>query len=93
MPLSYAVLTANRINNFGQPFNLTANLTRLVGEGHLLVTPYVLTAIEEYISSRATGTTRFLVRLVNDLTKTFAALNKRMESNPLSKSHSRKLQF
>lgn len=83
MPLPFAVQTANRIDNFGASVNLTANLTRLVGAGHVLVTPYIMTAIEEYISSRATGTTRFLVQLVNDLTETFAALNRRMESNPL----------
>lgn len=83
VPLSYAVQSANRINNFGQPFNLTANLTRLVGAGHLLVTPTVMTAFEEYISQRAPGTIRFLIQLVQNLTDTFSGINKQMKSDDL----------
>lgn len=45
------------------------------------MTPTVMNALEEYINRRAPGTVRFLIKLVQNLTDTFAGINKRMEMN------------
>lgn len=79
VPLSLAIRTKNRITDFGSSLNLTVNLTRLVDQGHLLITPVVMTSIEDYVSTRVHGTTRFLVELVDELTQTFSDLNDRMK--------------
>lgn len=79
VPISLAIRTKNRITDFGRSLNLTVNFTRLVDQGHLLITPVVMSGIEDYVSTRARGTTRFLVELVDDLTQTFSDLNDRME--------------
>lgn len=80
VPIFYASRAASFINNFGKSANLTANLTRLEGEGHLLMNDVVMNGLEEYVSQRAEGTTRFLASLVADLTDTFASINKDVSS-------------
>lgn len=83
VPIPYAWRSAQSINKFGESANLTANLTRLVGDGHLLVNDLVMNGLEEYVSQRAEGTTRFLISLVSNLTKSFASINSDV-SNKLS---------
>lgn len=83
VPISYAVHSMNRINDFGKSVNLTSNVTRLVGEQHLLLTADVMTHIETYISNRANGTTRFLVTLVKELTDSFSKLTTDMNLRSL----------
>lgn len=87
VPLSYAVHSVNRINAFGKSVNLTSDVTRLVGEEHLLVTADVMTHIETYISDRANGTTRFLVSMVKDLTESFSKLTTGMNMRSLFRSN------
>lgn len=81
--MRYAWRSANAINTFGEDVNLSANLTRLLGSGHLLVNGRVMNAMEEYISERATGTTRFLLELVSNLTISFGSVNNEIENSPL----------
>lgn len=86
VPISYAEKSVDRINTFGQAFNLTANLTVISGGSHLLLTAEVLSSMEEYVSTRSKGRTRFLVRLVQDLTKSFQSLNDGMGDRHVSRS-------
>lgn len=84
VPIQLAVRSANIINTFGRSVNLTANLTRLQGQEHMLVTPRVMNAIEEYVSERAEGTVRFLTTMVNDLSDSFQSVNQKIDRSPFS---------
>lgn len=86
VPISYAEKSVDRINTFGQFLKITANLTVIPGGGHLLFTSDVLSSIEEYVSIRSKGRRRFLIHLVQDLTKTFQSLNEGMRDLLVNRS-------
>lgn len=79
--ISQAVDAVNGINEFGKTINLTADINRLEGQGHVLVTPAVMESMETYIQTRAPGTSRYLLKLVADLTESFDGINRQFDKS------------